>query len=276
MKKTLGIVSGLAMATAVVMLTGCGDKNEQKAADQPSITFDTYSTTSTYSLKGSAKDFGQTADVVCSDGVSLLMPTKLNDADITMLRDSIMELALQNANADVNKAINTWLAAQAKESGYQTEPSDAAPSAAEGFCNVKGYVVNLTPEMLVYCVTTDTYAPHAANGMTYDEYINFALGEGKILSLSDLFTADGLKALPGVIAEQAKEIPAYAGQVDITALPSNNNYYLSSEGQIVFSYAPIEVGPHSLGTVDIPFYPTELVSYMTPEAIQLFGLTDIE
>ena len=61
----------------------------------------------------------------------------------------------------------------------------------------------------------------------------------------------------------------------ITDLPCDNNFYISSEGEIVFSYQPYEVASYAQGIIDIPFYPYELVSYMTPYAINFFGLTDL-
>lgn len=275
MKKTLRLATCLTLTAGLALLASCNDSQKERN-DNQSTTFETYTGSSTYTLKNSAKQLDQDSDVVCNDSVALILPMVLDNTDAVAVRDSIMMLALGNANADANTAIKTWLETEARETGYETAPSDANPATADGFNHVKGYVVNLSPEMLVYCVTTDTYAPRAANGLTTNSYINYSMAQGKMLSLADLFTADGLKALPGLIAEQAESNPAYAGKVTIASLPEGNNYYLSSEGEIVFSFNPLEVGPHSLGTVDVAFYPYELVSYMTPEAITMFNLGDLK
>ena len=272
MKNALKNAAVTIISAGIVVMTSCG-KTDEKAA---TTSFETCEGSSTYALKGSAKDFGLDKDFVCNDAVSLVMPITLNGKDATAVRDSIMMLALNNTAGDVKLAIDKWLTAEAKESGFETERVDVDVAVVDGFCHVRGYIANMTPEVLVYCVTTDTYNPRAANGMTTNDYINYSMVDNKIMALGDLFTAEGLKQLPGLIADQAENIPSYAGQVDISALPGRGDFYLSSEGEIVFSYAPLEVGPHSLGTVEVPFYPYELVSYMTPKAVTMFGLSDIE
>lgn len=260
------------MMAGIVFMASCSKEPEKSV----STSFKTFSGESTYALKGSAKDYGLEKDFVCNDAVSLVMPMTINGKDAADLRNSIMTIALNNTDTDVNTAIQKWLTNEAKEFGFETEKVDIDTSTANGFCNVRGYVTSFTPDVLVYCVTTDTYNINAANGLTTNEYINYSIADNKILSLSDMFTAEGLKKLPALIAEQAENIPAYSGDVNITSLPVGGNFYLSNKGEIVFSYAPLEVGAHSLGNVEVPFYPYELVSHMTPEAVTMFDLSDIQ
>jgi len=274
MKNALKVTAGVTLLAGMVFMASCSKGSEKPSS--ASTSFESYSGESTYALKGSAENFKLDKDLVCNDAVSLVMPMTLNGKDAAKVRDSIMTLALNNTDTDVNAAIGKWLTAEAKEFGFETEKVDVEASTADGFCHVRGYVTSMTPDMFVYCVTTDTYNPRAANGLSVNEYINYSIADDKILSLGDLFTADGLKQLPALIAGQAENIPAYAGEVNITALPSGGNFYLSDRGEIVFSYAPLEVGPHSLGTVEVAFYPYELVNYMTPKAVNLFGLSDIK
>lgn len=269
LKAPLAGLGALTLACAAIM-TSCGTDG----SDQP-LSFNTYSAASTYTLVGSGKDFDQDADLICGDSVSLVMPITLENTDAQALRDTIMSLALGQKAQSIQSAMDNWLTATAAEYGYPTKPATGNVQDLQGFDNVRGFIVNLDPELLVYCVTTDQYEPGAAHGMTTRRYINYSLLEGKVVSLKDLFTPQGLRELPARIADQAENMPAYAGQTQIEALPEDYNFYISSEGEIVFSYAPYEAGPFSLGTVEIPMYPYELVNLMTPRAIDLFNLADL-
>lgn len=264
------------VGAAILMLAvpACSSGNGETA-----IAFEAYSGSASYTLKGTAGIFGQDSDIVYYDSVSLILPVRLADADIEALRDTITQYALSVTGKPIRQSINNWLKTSADAQGYTAVPDSHASDAdvAHGFDFVRGFVVNLSPEMLVYCVRSDSYPAGAAHGMTTRRYINFLIdGEGQILQLNKLFTPRGLKELPARIAEQAASIRDVIGQTQVSALPANNNFYISSEGEIVFSYQPYEIASYAQGTIDIAFYPYELVDYMTPEAISIFHLRDLD
>jgi hypothetical protein len=121
--------------------------------------------------------------------------------------------------------------------------------------------------MLVYCVRTESYEAGAAHGITLRRYINFWLeGKGSVITLEKIFTPQGLKKLPERIAEQAEAMSDIIGATSVSELPADGNFYISSEGEIVFSQ----------GTINIPFYAYELIDYMSEEGIAMFNLEDLE
>lgn len=117
--------------------------------------------------------------------------------------------------------------------------------------------------------------PRAAHGMTVKHYINYLTDSGKIITLNDIFTPAGIADLPAIIAKRAADRVAILGPTEVDSLPANGNFYISPSREIVFSYQPYEVASFAQGFINIAFYPYELVSYMTPEAIKYFGLTDM-
>lgn len=271
MKATKTTLAALVCASSIAAgLTSCSVSSQDARTS-----FDSFTQSSTYTLVGSAADFGRDSDVICNDSVSVVMPVTLNGQDAAQLRNEIIKRMFNAEPTATQNAINQWFKATAEKSGYKTATCAANDSDADGFTHISGYVTNLTPDFLVYGIVTDAYMPCAANGMTTFEYINYSMTQHSILTLEDLFTTNGLQQLPAVIAEQANNTPEYDNQVDITALPEGRNFYISGEGEIVFSYYPTEVAPHYLGTIRVSFYPYELSQYMTPRALSMFKLNDL-
>jgi hypothetical protein len=64
------------------------------------------------------------------------------------------------------------------------------------------------------------------------------------------------------------------GNTNVTELPADNNFFISSEDEIVFSYQIYEISS-SQDPINISFYPYELVDYMTEQAIDMFALRDL-
>lgn len=275
-------LKGLATAaTAILCLSGVMSCNGSGADKGQALSvLESYTLGNSYALLGSAQDYGQDSDVTMHDSISMILPLMLNGCDASAVCDSILMHAIgRPAQGDVMKACREWLdstmADMAGESGFEAATIVGGVSDPSGFNLVQGRIVNMTPAVLTYCISTSSYLPQAANGLETLEYVNYSLSENRMILLTDLFTPEGLKQLPQVIAEQAQINPRYRGEVDIETLPEGNNFYLSSEGEIVFSYQPMEVGPHSLGNVQVAFYPEELVGYMTGKAIENYGLQDL-
>ncbi len=270
MKKILSLSLIAVAVGAGVGLSSCGNSSENAQT-----AFNEYTKSNSYTLVGSAADFGSDADVTINDSVAIVLPVTLGGHDVQALRDTIMARAFNVGATSIENAINQYMTAASEQYGYKTAAANTPADQADGFQRVQGQVVNLTPSLMSYVITTSSYQPGAANGLQTKDYINYSLTENKFVTLSDLFTEQGLEQLPVAIAEQAQANPVYADVVAIEDLPQGGNFYLSSEDEIVFSYQPMEVGPHYLGNVQIAFFPAELVKYMTPAAIQLFELQDL-
>ncbi len=250
--------------------------------DSP-IAFESYSDSQSYILEGSGESFDQDGDVVVFDSVSIVLPTSLAGADITALRDSITSFAFGVSDRrPIAQVINQWkndnIANVKQETGFNVRKIDdsSAFDVAQGYRIVSGFLVNMTSDMIVYCVKTSTFEPSDAHSLTTRRYINYLFAEnGKVLTLNDIFTSEGLKQLPARIAEQAEAIEDEIGPTSVTDLPSDNNFFISSEDEIVFCYQPYEIAPFSQSSINIAFYPHELADYMTPVGISIFNLEDI-
>lgn len=257
-----------AIVAASIIAVSCSHKS-----DDSTIAFESYESINAWQYDGEDAD----SNAVYADSVSLTMPVTIYDYDITALRDTILSRAFGYSGIPIAEAAQKWMSENAKDNGCKSEPLDPKreydPS---GFDYVSGFVANLQPDILVYCIRQVGYGNDTAHGVTTRRYINYSLKNGgHIITLNEIFTAEGLTKLTARIAEQAQSMSDRIGPTNIDALPGEGNFYISSEDEIVFSYQPYEVASYAQGTIDIAFYPYELVEYMTPAGIHMFHLEDL-
>lgn len=241
------------------------------------ISFATISKSNTYTLPGSGESVDRDEDLLFVDSVSLLIPTYSGKSDVKPLQDSIFKAAFDSTAVDHRALIDAYFSKVNKDLGYNVVQKDTAITygQADGYEIIRGNVINLTPQLMVYCVTNEYMMPLAAHGMQTKYYINYAIDIAKVINLSDVFTPDGLKSLPEMIAARASDKVAIFGPTEVSGLPSNGNFFISPEGEIVFAYQPYEIASYAQGFINIAFHPYELIKYMKPEAITFFGLSDI-
>lgn len=270
---TLGALTAATLIAAVA--TGCTGTS---ASGEGAMSFTTINTGTAYRLLNSAREFGTEEDIVFTDSVSLVMPDRLMGGKTGALRDSILSVAFDSVGADTRSVIAGYMDKTAAVFGYPVEKVDtlAAGTTADGFTRTDGTIVNLTPELLVYCVTTSDYQPRAAHGMSTSYYINYDIKEQRVLGFDDIFDTAKTDSLTAAIQTQADALEQVIGPTTIAALPEGNNFMLSPTGEIVFVFQPYEVASYAQGTIRVAFYPYELVEYMTPFAVKFFNLGDID
>lgn len=271
------IIGGIVAAPA---LTSCDGAGQGTTGDNV-ISFAELNASRAYILEGSAEDFMRDSDLVCYDSVSIMIPTAIKGLNISELQDSILSAAFDTISDDHTAAMNRYLDAQASNMGYTAKAISRDSVAinlydADGYTLITGEVVSMTGAMLTYSVTNSSYSPGAAHGMTHRLYLNFSLSDGKVIKLGDLFTAEGLKALPGVIQSQADKMTSTLGITSITELPAYDNFFITAAGDIVFAFQPYEVASYAQGEVKVPFYAYELAQYMTPYGLKIFNMQGIE
>lgn len=264
----------IALAGMVLLGTAC---SKQETAPSHSIEFQSLHGEYTYRLKGSARDYMRDSDIVCFDSVTLVLPTAVYDLDISALRDSILSAAFDTI-LPPEQAMSHYFHKTAAEQGYPVDSIAEGPDEmthADGLLIVDGSVSYLSTSWLTYCVTTAVSMPGAAHGLTTNRYLNYSMATGHLVTLHNLFTPRGLEALPGIIASQARRMASVLGPTSIDALPANDNFLITGEGTIIFTYQPYEVASYAQGEIRVPFYPYQLSDYMTPAALALFHLNDI-
>ncbi len=129
---------------------------------------------------------------------------------------------------------------------------------------VKGDVAALTSEYISYGVTLSAYYPRAAHGMYTTQYVTYSATAGKVVTLDELFTQEGLAALPAILRNRANSMKGYIGETNVNELPSGNNFYLNANGEIVFVYQPYEVASYAQGRISIPVEPYSVNNYLSP------------
>lgn len=258
-----------------IVLSSCGETQEKEVISGPQTVFEHFSKSHYYTILGMKSDIGPDNDFTVCDSVSLILPLQTNGIDSGALCDTIIARALGVTDMTISDAILDWFSQARTLHETETSELSAIPEYIDGYNIIEGKVVNFTPQLLSYCIENTMLLPGTVGVLKQNDYVNYSVTQNRLITLDDIFTAEGLNELPGLIAAKAEDNPWYAGQEEITELPYNNNFFLSSEGEIVFNYQPLEAGPQSLGNVQISFRPEELVTLMTPGAVADFGLKDL-
>lgn len=259
------------LAAAAAAITGC---TPQEAVENNKIELLSLTGHKVFILEDTAQEFGHDEDIAFRDSAAVIMPEALFGLDITPLRDKIMELAFDTVCPTPAEAMDIYFVKAAEALGYNTtEASDSLPeSDIDGFDYVLGDIYSLNNRRLTYRVAKYTYNPGAAHGMQRCEFITYDLSNGEVITLHDLFTAEGLNALPGLIGRRARRLEQQIGPTSITALPAGGDFYISLEDEIVFVYQPYEVASYAQGMIYVPFYPYDLSEYLSPQGLSFFGL----
>lgn len=240
-------------------LEGC---NNAKNTD--SISFEHLKSHATYRLVGSAADYESASDLSFDCSADLLMPTSVLNHDVTPLQDSILSAAFDTTATSPNDLIAASFKRIATEVGYAVADTAVADSSYDGLYTVEGMVESLSPTVLSYAVTVSNYMPRAAHGMYWTKYVNYDIAGGKVFTLKDIFTSEGLEKLPATLKQTAATMRGYIGQTDLTALPADNNFCINSDGEIVFVYQPYEIASYAQGIISIPVAAYILSDYFTP------------
>ncbi len=266
--------SMLAAAAALIAAATLGACSQSKPdADDTTMAFSTLSGHATYRLDNTAKIYNTDHDIAYFDSASVVMPTVIYNHDITALQDSIISAAFDTVTTNHADAMKSFFRKVADESGFTAVETDTARrSYVDGLSIVQGDIFNMSGDVLTYRVASYQYSPGAAHGMTITKYITYLIQEGKLVTLDDLFSPEGLSQLPGLIRARAEELAPSLGQTDITSLPSMGNFYISLDESIVFVYQPYEVASYAQGAIAVPFYPYQLSDQMTAEGLRIFGL----
>ena len=269
-------ISLLVIAALAASFAAC-DSADKYASN--SIAFNRVEAEQAYRLVGSAEAYETDADLSYGCKADLLMPTALYGQPVETLQDSILQAAFGKYGSNHSDVIAQALKAEAADLDHtlaDTVMPDSVVSQYpnfltrfDGFSSVEGDLETLTPKILSYAVTFSNYLPRAAHGMYGTRYINYDLTEGKIISLKDLFTAEGLAALPDAIRTAAKQMKETIGVTDITGLPAQDNFYITAGSEVVFAYQPYEVASYAQGEIQIPIPAYLLYDSLTPTGLRI-------
>ena len=264
----------LAAAGAAMLLgaVSCTEASSDKK-DNKTIGFQTIEHQQTFTLQGSAKDYGTDRDILFSCEADILMPENIYGSDADTLRTAIIKTAFDTtATSGSSQLIEDVFRATAAESGYMPVDTVVPENVYDGCLIVEGDIAALTSSILSYSVTVSRYEPMAAHGMYGSYFINYDLKNGKIFNLSDIVTTDGLAALPAILRKIARNMRNYVGPTDLTALPADGNFYIDLRNNLVFVYQPYEIASYAQGLIEIPIPAYQISENLTPYGKSLFNL----
>lgn len=260
---TITAAAGIILAFAT---TSC-DKAKEYVDN--SIAFNTLSQEKTYILKGSKTAYDVDSDLTYSCEARMLMPTALCGHNVDSLQDAILKVAFDTVATQHSQLIDSAFYNEAKAIGYTPVDTVMPVGNTDGTFIVEGDVASLSSKIMSYSITSSNYMPYAAHGMYETYYINYDLANGRIFTLFDLFTNEGLAVLPDTLAQVAKSMRNYIGPTELTALPAKGNFYIDLRGDLIFVYQPYEIASYAQGIIEIPVPAYQLADFLTDYGRQL-------
>lgn len=278
MKSKIFTIALAASAAAALSLPSC---NPSPASDTTGdlISFRNIEFAAAYTYVNSASSYDADSDVVVACKAELLMPVNVLRADISSLQDSILRQAFvipEATIANVDSCAEAFFHTRCSEDGFELNARVIHPDSIDDFyTRYNGYVtvdinpVTLTENVLAMQTIRGQYEPYAAHGMYSIWYVNYDIKRGRIISLSDILTPDGIAALPKILKRQARAMSTYLGPMQLDGLPADNNFYINARNELVFAYQPYEIASFSQGEIRIPIPAYRLSEYLTPEGLSL-------
>lgn len=233
----------------VAFLSGCMQNNTDK--DTTIFKFKDYS----YDMLAKSDDV-DAEDFFIGDGSlhvygSLILPVKINENNITELRDSIIRCA--NVGFDKDGKVVPKL-----EEGYYVvdeDPAQAEPS-TELYNSI--FIDLINSKLIVWEESLYSYMG-GAHGYGVSRYINYSISLNKILSLDDLFNPGFENKLNDIIREKLKwEYSDAVYDPDKLDDISYSEIFRVKTSGIDFIYDPYVIGPYSSGTITVEVYLSQL------------------
>lgn len=270
----LGKAAIIVSATVAIALFSCRKAERPEAVENNTISFGIERHNGLYSLIGSAKDYNEDEDLTMQFRSELMLPLSLGGNDVSTLRDSILVMAYGTSGENTDSIVEAYFTRCAKEVGYEVVRDTVSAAAADsvfqptdlpdGSFSVRGAIVALTPSCVSVSVTKAAYYPRNAHGIHSQFFVNYDMEEGKVIRLEDLFTENGLAALTGSIKRKARVMSAMLGPTEISRLPQNGNFYITTDDVLVFVYQPYEVASYAQGEIAIPIEPYAVEKLLSP------------
>lgn len=273
MKHSIGVIT---LAAAAVLAYSCTDRNTAPQNTDNEVAFTYHTFDQAYTLENSSTDYETDSDLTMGCRASLFIPVSYMGQNIDSFRDSVMRIAFDTIAENPAVAAEAFFRKSGSDIGYPLQPiainAGEADSLAhiteslnnfDGFVEVQGRIVALTPEYLSYAITSSSYYPRAAHGMYGTFYIVYSAQANHVVTLSDLFTPEGIAQLPAMLRTRARAMKSYIGATQLNSLPGGDNYYINSDGDLIFSYQPYEIASYAQGQINIDIQPYMVSDYLT-------------
>ena len=240
--------------------------------------FERYIAEKNYALVGSHEDYGYNHDVIISDSVSILVPYLADGENPRALRDSILTATLLPPDSrlggnDVAYAMAQWKKIPAEIDGFRTrrvtKPKELDMNVWTSIATAD--TIASIPGMLTYKIFYYQYAG-GAHGMSGYTYYNYYKPAGKIITLDQIFTPEGMRRLPALLQKvMIGTDPDLQDMVNISELPYGGDYFITPDKKMTFVYGEYEIGPYALGCPEITLKYSQIAPYLTQQGKQILG-----
>lgn len=273
--KALNVLPLAALALAAA--TACTGKPDPAPAKDNSVVFHSHTAMISQRIVTPETEFEAADTIVFTDSISLMMPERAFGRDLSVLHDSITKMVFNATGNNIDSMILAFAKNDAGQYGKVLRRVEAVPTKrALGYTLIQGSVVNLNESMLVYEVAGAYGMIDLAHGGHWRNYLNYMFDGSGLLTLDKIFNPKKTRQLVAAIAQRAADMSEVIGPTDISSLPTNNNFYVNTRGEIVFVYQEYEVASYAQGIIQISLDPYELSDYMTPYGVKIFQLQDLE
>lgn len=248
------ILAGAAMFS--ISLVSCGDKK-----DKGEISFSSYS----FSEVADGADSDSLRNVLENfDGrwsvkLTGVLPEKIGEKSVDALRDSLYNLADLSIDEKGNLVVKypSELKALEKEIADTISSGRKPGSAYENNLSV----AMLTPKVVVFRNFKYSYPEGAAHPVWLNNYLNYDIKSGQIITMRSLFTDGYGKLLRPAIENKLQEAGVDLFPDQEISLPKQ--FRLTPTG-IDFIYNIYEIAPYAAGEPTVHFTYYELESIMSP------------
>lgn len=267
----------LVLPLVALGLASCGRGNSSDAAtDIEIVEFDMHQKLLSAQQAYRVESDGDT--VYLNLSTSIQWPERLGGNDIKVLQDSLLAVAYADSTASaVRPAIIAFLSdTTLVEEAIKVTPVDSLPDdAMTYFAGVSASVMDINEEMVTYQVVTSSFlgGPHP---MTSTHPFTYDFADSRVLDNNNIFLpgtpvdsimpviTEALARQLGVPVRRLEHAGIFVSQLTYPGLPyvSGNTLY--------FHYDPYEIGPYSMGAIDVAVYPYEIDRFVTPSVRRLF------
>lgn len=278
MKFTASLLATAFAATA--LLTACSENGSKTVDGEDISNFEIRE-----QLKSASKSFklayatGDTAYVTLTATVQ--WPVELGKSDLIALQDTIINALGTKSPYSVDQAMSVYVNNMdliGLDANVQATPVDSIPPMTD---EINSYdiettikVTELNEQTVTYQIYNYSFTGGAHPNWSYAPF-TYDLLSGKVLTFDSLFKPGSEEALLPLIEEAlANQLgvssPAKLGNAGVfTDQMFVSHSVFISDGQIVFHYNPYDIGPYSMGQVDVALAPFVIENLLTPEAKKL-------
>lgn len=243
------------------IMSGCSGSTMETAGDQ--VSFITMTDTATYELVDLTKEHGKPIYSIIT--YSIVYPEEIIGNNISELQDSIISHVFGLHGTTLDRATDDFLKSPLgiEESATKEVTRPEFKHYNGNVYSSSGYVIRLTPDLLVFRADYYQYRYHAAHGMYGSAFINYHIPTGNMLSADDMFLPSATDSILSTIKEEA--ISRYNNTEMLTPdeITRFDNFYIT-DNNITFVYQPYEIGAYALGLAEITVEPYTISNYLTP------------